>query len=450
MQTLSNLLSQEHQQFLDSHARSMALSQRSKSHFLYGAPLHWMSDWSTPHLVHIAQANGHRLLDVDGNSYIDLCLGDTGAMFGHHPSAVHAVLQDSHTPFTTMLPSAQLDALGDALQHRFNLPFWQITLSASDANRFLIRWVRAITRRSKILVFDGCYHGAVDDTLVDWSPQTGVTPRASLLGEVYSHAEQTVVVPFNDVSAVASALASRDVACVLAEPALTNCGLVLPDPDFWSQVQALCQSIGTRLIFDETHTLSTGLGGYRLQHGIDVDAVVMGKAIAGGWPCGVYGFSEQMAQEMLDAKSQAASGHSGIGTTLSGGAMTIQALLASLENLHQPSSYRAMLNAAHTLHIGLQQILQKHQRLWQVTQLGARMEIQFCRTAPRNAQDARDAQHESLEQYIHLFMLNRGVLLTPFHNMMLCAPSLGASDIDQVLQHWDHCLTVLKDVDLNN
>lgn len=446
MQTLQTCTDQEIQRFLDTHQRSMALSQHSSQHFIHGAPLHWMSDWSLPHLIHIQDGNGHTLRDVDGNEYIDLCLGDSGAMFGHRPAALDSVLQDSTMPLTCMLPSHLLAEVGDALQTRFGLPFWQVTLSASDANRFLIRWARAITKRKHVLVFDGCYHGAVDDLLVD-ATQGGVAkPRSSLLGETYSHAQHTRVVPFNDLEALSQALVDQDVACLIAEPALTNCGLILPDADFWPEVRKLCQSAGTLLVLDETHTLSSGLGGYAIQNSIQVDAVVMGKAIAGGWPCGVYGFSHQMAQDMVLAKANAPLGHSGIGTTLSGNAISIAALHASLSKLHQRETFNLMLLAAEQLCSGLEALLAKHQRPWNITRLGARLELQFCSQAPRNAVDARAAQDDRCERFIHLFMLNRGVLLTPFHNMMLCAPSLDTNSLSHILRHFDDCLATLKDV----
>ena len=444
MHNIDAALAQEIALFSATHGQSMALSQASAPHFLYSAPMHWMSDWATPHLIHARSAQDHRLWDVDGHAYLDLCLGDTGAMFGHRPLAIERVLRQSDAPLTCMLPSDNLATVGDALQARFGLSHWQVTLSASDANRFLIRWARAITQRPVVLVFDGCYHGAVDDTLVDWSAQTGVQPRASLLGEVYSHAIHTRVVPFNDLDALEVALASHDVACVLAEPALTNCGLVLPQADFWIKAQQCCQQHETLLILDETHTLSTGLGGYAQQHQLKPDAVVMGKAVAGGWPCGVYGFSADMAAAMMDAKAHAPAGHSGIGTTLSGNALSLHALEAALNHLHQAEPYGAMLATANQLAQGLSDLLAQHRLPWTLTQLGARMELQFSADPPKNAGEARAAQNDKLEHFLHLFMLNRGVLLTPFHNMMLCAPSWTTNELQQVLNLWDHALKQVK------
>lgn len=438
------LLTLEIQRFKDTHARSMALSRASQDHFLYGAPMHWMSDWPSPHLIHVQRAQGNTLVDADGHHYIDLCLGDTGAMFGHRPPPLLQAICDSDQALTAMLPSVDLPQLGQALSARFGFSHWQMALSASDANRFLIRWARAVTQRPTLLVFDGCYHGAVDDTLVQGVAMGPAEPRSSLLGEVYSHVSHTRVVPFNDLPALAAALAHEDVACVLAEPALTNCGMVPPDEDFWVQTQALCRSHGTWLVMDETHTLSTGLGGYARNHGIQADAMVMGKAIAGGWPCAVYGFNAELAQAMLQTKASAPPGHSGIGTTLSGNAMTVMALHTALQTLHRADVYAAMLSAAEQLTQGLETVLLKHRRPWRLCRLGARLELQYSEQTPRNAQEVREAENHELDAYLHLFMMNRGVLLTPFHNMMLCSPQTTTEQIDHVLMQFDTWLNTLS------
>jgi glutamate-1-semialdehyde 2,1-aminomutase len=437
------LLTREIQNFKNTHSRSMALSRASQDHFLWGAPMHWMTDWPSPHLIHVQSAQGNTLVDVDGHRYIDLCLGDTGAMFGHRPPALMQAMCNSEQALTAMLPSAELPELGQALSHRFGFSHWQMALSASDANRFLIRWARAVTQKPMLLVFDGCYHGAVDDTLVQGIAAGPAQPRASLLGEVYSHVTHTRVVPFNDLPALAAALASEDVACVLAEPALTNCGMVPPDEGFWAQAQSLCQAHGSWLIMDETHTLSTGLGAYAQVHDVQADAIVMGKAVAGGWPCAVYGVKDHLAQAMRDTKASAPPGHSGIGTTLSGNALSVLALRTALQELHQDHVYAAMLDAAEQLEQGLQAAVDQHQRPWQVCRLGARLELQFMPQTPRNAQEARQAQDHDLESYLHLYMMNRGVLLTPFHNMMLCSPQTTSEQIDTVLMHFKAWLKTL-------
>jgi len=442
---LSTRFDAERQRFLTQHPRSVALAQEAQRHFLFGVPLHWMRDWPSPATLFVRQAEGVQLTCADGLHYTDFCLGDTGAMFGHSPPAVaQAIAAQASLGLTCMLPDERTPAVGDGLAQRFGLPHWQMALSASDANRFVLRWARAVTGRSQLLVFDGCYHGAVDDTLVDRDPDSGRTlARPSVLGQVHNHADHTRVVPFNDLNALEAALADGPVAALLAEPALTNCGLVLPDEGFWPAAQALCQRHGTLLILDETHTLSTAPGGYAQSHGLQPDFWVAGKAIAGGLPCAAYDFTDNMAQRMRHAKEQAPEGHSGIGTTLTANALTMAALQAALAHLHTPASYDAMLQMATALAKGLRERLAAAGRPWTVTQLGARLELQFMPQAPHNADDVRTHSQPALEAYTHLFMLNRGVLLTPFHCMMLCSPATTLEHVQQLLHVFDDWLATL-------
>jgi len=322
---------------------------------------------------------------------------------------------------------------------------WQMALSASDANRFVLRWARAITGRPQLLVFDGCYHGAVDDALVDMDPMTGHTlPRSSVLGQVHNHAAFTRVVPFNDLDALEAALKQGDVACLLAEPALTNFGLVPPEPGYWEQARALCYQHGALFVCDETHTISTALGGYARAHGLDPDFMVVGKAVAGGLPCAVYGFTQAMAERMAQAKNAAPEGHSGIGTTLAGNSLTLAALQASLEHLHTAAHYAHMLGLATVLEKGLSESIASAGQPWTITRLGARMELQFMPKTPRNAQDVRDHAQGELEALTHLFMLHRGVLPTPFHSMMLVSPATTPEDVERLLAVFDELLAALR------
>ena len=436
----------ERERFTASHPQSMALAHAAQQHYLFGVPLHWMRDWPSPATLFVAQARGATLTCADGVRYSDFCLGDTGAMFGHSPPALAlAIAQQAASGLTCMLPATNASVVGELLSKTFGLPMWQMALSASDANRFVLRWARAITGRPQLLVFDGCYHGAVDDTLVDLDAASGVTlPRSSVLGQVHNHAAFTRVVPFNNLPALEAALQQGDVACLLAEPALTNFGLVPPEAGFWEAARALCREHGTLFVCDETHTISTALGGYARAHGLDPDFMVVGKAVAGGLPCAVYGFTKAMAERMVHAKNAAPEGHSGIGTTLAGNALTLAALQASLEHLHTAANYAHMLGLATTLERGLRERIAAADRPWTVTRLGARMELQFMPNTPRNAQDVRDHAQGELEALTHLFMLNRGVLLTPFHSMMLVSPATTNGDVARLLEVFDELLAALK------
>lgn len=432
---LPALLASERQRFLDQHPRSLALARAAQQHFLFGVPLHWMRDWPTPATLFVREARGVTLTCADGLRYADFCLGDTGAMFGHSPAPLaQALAEQAARGLTCMLPAEHTPDVGTLLAETFGLPMWQMALTASDANRFVLRWARAITQRPQLLVFDGCYHGAVDDTLVDRDPSSGATlRRPSVLGQVHNHHAFTRVVPFNDLAALEAALSDGQVACLLAEPALTNCGLVPPVPGFWEAAQALCQRFGTLMVMDETHTLSTARGGYAKAHGLAPDFFVAGKAVAGGLPCALYGFTAEVAERMVAAKNAAPEGHSGIGTTLAGNALTLAALHAALTHLHTEASYGHMQDLAGRLEQGLNHHIATHRLPWTVTRLGARMELQFMPHTPRYAQDVVDHAQPELESITHLFMLNRGVLLTPFHSMMLLSPSTQQKDVDRLL-----------------
>ncbi len=444
-QRIAALQQAERERFIATHPQSMAQATAAQAHYLFGVPLHWMRDWPTPATLAVHSAQGVTLTCADGLRYADFCLGDTGAMFGHSPAPLaRAIAEQAAQGLTCMLPSTRSVAVGEGLARVFGLPLWQMALTASDANRFVLRWARAITGRAQLLVFDGCYHGAVDDTLVDLDPASGATvPRLSVLGQVHNHHRFTRVVPFNDLAALEAALATGDVACLLAEPALTNFGLVPPAEGFWPAARELCRRHGTLFVMDETHTVSTALGGYARLHGLEPDLLVVGKAVAGGLPCAVYGFTQEVAARMTTAKQHAPEGHSGIGTTLAGNPLTLAALDAALTHLHTGANYRHMLSLAAALEQGLMQRIAAAQRPWTVTRLGARMELQFMPRTPRHAQDVRDLAQSELEALTHLFMLNRGVLLTPFHSMMLVSPETTAADVDTLLAVFDELLAAL-------
>lgn len=440
----ASLIADERQRYLKLHPASLHLGKQASQHFLYGVPMHWMNDWGTPAPLFVRQAQGAHFICADGIDYADFCLGDTGAMFGHSPEPVaRALEQQAHRGYTTMLPGMVAPAVGAALAEQFGLPCWQLTTTATDANRFVLRWARAVTGRKKLLVFDGCYHGTVDDTMVDVEAGRTVS-RASLLGQTTDLGLHTVAVDFNDLAAVERELASGEFACLLTEPALTNCGMVPAMPGFIASLRELTQRHGTLLVLDETHTISSARGGWARNAGIQPDFIVIGKPIAGGLPAAAYGFSEELAARMKSAKDSAPAGHSGIGTTLSGNMMALAAMHATLTEVATSAAYVHMLEHADLLENGLNAALQRHALSWCITRIGARLELQFCATAPINAKEARDVQHDELERAIHLFLLNRGVLLTPFHNMMLVCPATSEADISRLLEVFDDCLTMLN------
>ncbi len=435
------LLQQERACFIARNPRSQALARRAAQHLLFGVPLHWMNDWGTPFALQVVQAQGAHVVDADGHTLADFCLGDTGAMFGHSPAPVAlAVARQAARGITAMLASEDAAVVGDMLSARFGLPFWQFALTASDANRFVLRWLRAASGRRKLIVFNGCYHGTVDDVFVDLKGGRA-TQRTSLLGQVHDLTDHTVVVEFNDLAALEAALALGDVACVLAEPAMTNIGMVLPEPGYWQAAQALIRRHGAALVLDETHTISCGPGGYARAHGLQPDAMVLGKPVGGGVPCAVYGFSAEWAERAVRAKHSAPPGHSGIGTTLSGNLLAMAAMRATLSELMTGAVYAPMLALATTLADGLRDCIARHHLAWCVTQLGARTEFQFRATAPRNGSEAGASLDAELEHLIHLALLNREVMITPFHNMMLVCPATTPTHVQKLINAFDEVLS---------
>lgn len=437
------LMGRERARFEGANPRSKALAGRAAEHLMFGVPLHWMKDWGTPFALQVARAHGARLTDVDGHERVDFCLGDTGAMFGHSPAVVAQALQrQAGQGLTTMLPNEDGAVVAERLAERFGLPQWQFAMTATDANRFVLRWLRAATGRRVVLVFNGCYHGTVQDVFVDLVDGRPVQ-RASLLGQVHDLLGTTRVVEFNDLAALEAALAPGDVACVLAEPVMTNIGMVLPEPGFWEQAQAMIHRHGTLLVLDETHTLSSGPGGYGRAHGLQPDALVVGKALGGGMPCAAYGFTAELSERAQAAKRAAPPGHSGIGTTLTANLLAMAAMRATLEHLLQPSVFAPMLARAELLAQGLRGLLARHGLSWCVSQVGARTEFQFCASPPRNGTEADAAMDPALEHALHLYLLNRGVLITPFHNMMLVCPDTTDADVQCLLDGLDAALAEL-------
>jgi glutamate-1-semialdehyde 2,1-aminomutase len=334
-----------------------------------------------------------------------------------------------------MLPGEDAAWIGEELKRRFGLAFWQVTATATDANRYALRWARAVTERNRILVFDGCYHGTVEETMVRL--QHGKTvPRPGQLGSIADVARTTAVVEFNDLAALEQALAAGDIAAVLAEPAMTNIGMVLPDAGFHEALRKLTRKAGTLLIIDETHTISTGSGGWTKCFGLDPDIFVIGKPIAGGIPCAVFGVTADIAERMQQAQAKASSrghGHSGMGTTLSANAFALHAMRATLEHVMTDDAYARMIPLAERLGHGLTRMLRSKDLPWSVTQIGSRCEFQFCEKPPRTGREAESAFHDDLERCLHLALMNRGIMITPFHNMMLVCPETNASDVDHLV-----------------
>jgi glutamate-1-semialdehyde 2,1-aminomutase len=440
---LRRLDERERAAFTAAHPESARLAAESAVHWLDGVPMHWMRDWGTPHSVFVRAAHGVDVLDVDGHHYVDFCLGDTGAMFGHAPPAIARALAESSNGITTMLPAERVARVGEKLAAMFGLPYWQMTQTATDANRAVLRWARAIAGRPRMLVFDGCYHGTVEETLVRALPELeqrgGTRARAGLIGLNHDVSVTTDAVPFNDLAAVERVLARGRTAALIAEPVMTNIGMVLPGEGFLASLREVTRRHGVLLVLDETHTLSSARGGYARAANLQPDFWVCGKAIAGGMPCAVFGFTAEVARGMRRVQAERAGGHSGMGTTLSASALALACLEAALDELMTPAGYAAMHGAAAYLSEGLGRLFAARSLAWHVSRVGARLEFGFGRPPRTGAESEREAWPE-VERAIHLYLLNRGVLLTPFHNMMLCSPVTTTAHADLLLQHLDEFL----------
>jgi glutamate-1-semialdehyde 2,1-aminomutase len=443
LQRIAEVFEAERASYVSLHPRSLALAGHGIAGFYQGVPMHWMRDWSMPYPFLVESAHGAVLRDVDGNEYADFCLGDTGAMFGHSPPpVVEAIERQAGRGLTYMLPTEDAITVGRLLEERFGLPHWQVATTATDANRFALRVARAVTGRPKILVFNGCYHGTVDETFVRLVDGRAVN-RPGLLGQVTDLTQLARVVEFNDLPALRAALAHGDVACVIAEPVMTNSCMVLPEPGFHAELRRLTRAAGTLLLIDETHTISTGPRGYTGAHGLEPDLFVVGKPVAGGVPASVWGFTDEVAQRLDVVRSQTPPGHSGMGTTLSANALSLAAMRATLEHVMTAEAYTHMESLAGALATGLQAVVDQYGMAWHVVRVGARVEF-ICAPGPlRNGTEAEAAHAPALEQALHLALLNRGCLIAPFHNMMLVSPATTARQVESLCMAFEAAVASL-------
>lgn len=429
---LATLWNDEVATFSAAHPKSEVLWRSALPHMPDGVPMLWMAKWPGPWPVYVEKAEGAHFTCVDGINHVDLCLGDTGAMCGHAPAAsVRAISEQLSRGSTHMLPTADAAVAAEMLAERFGVQSWQFSLSATDANRSLIRYARQVTNRPKILVIDHCYHGTVDEAYATLDEHGNVVERRGNIGAPVDPAETTVVVPFNDVDAMAATLRVGNVAAVLIEPAMTNIGIVLPDAGWHDAVRALCTETGTILIIDETHTLCAGPGGMTLRDGLQPDAVVVGKTIGGGIPAGAYGMTTELAARVRASLDLEDIDVGGVGGTLAGNAASLAGIRATLGEVLTAAAFPAMIERATEWTQGVQKTIDEFGVPWQVTQIGARAEYSFRATAPHNGSEAADADDFELQQYLHLHALNRGILITPFHNMALMCPATTAADVER-------------------
>ena len=430
-ENLALLRKKEDARFLELHPVSGELFKKGQAHMPGGVPMSWMAKWPGAYPVFVKEAKGARFSDVDGNTYIDFCLGDTGSMTGHSPDAtVAAIREQVGKGITAMLPTADAAVVSAELAQRFGLPLWQFTVSATDANRHVIRYSRMITGRSKIVVIDRCYHGSVDETFATLDGVGKTVSREGNIGAPVALDQTTRVVEFNDIAGMDKALAHGDVAAILMEPAMTNVGIVLPQAGYLEAVQELAKKHGTILIIDETHTISVGPGGMTADLGLKPDFLTIGKAIAGGIPTGTFGMTQKIADDIARLVELEIIDTGGIGGTLAGNDLSLAYLRATLTQVLTQENFDRMIELGTRWSDGVDGAIKEFDLPWTCNRLGARGEYMFAQSAPITGADANNAGDFELEQYIHLRMLNDGFLITPFHNMALMCPDTTAADVD--------------------
>jgi glutamate-1-semialdehyde 2,1-aminomutase len=439
-----DLLAAESAAFAERHPRSRELHERARHSLLDGVPMNWMVKWAGPFPIFLESADGAHARCVDGHDYVDLCLGDTGAMAGHGPApTIAAVEQQLRRGITTMLPTEDAAWAGEELARRFGLPLWQFTMTATDANRFALRLAREVTGRPLVAVHDWCYHGTVDETFAVLDENGRVTSRRGNLGPQVDPVVTTRVVPYNDLEALETALADRQVAVLLIEPALTNVGIVLPEPGYLEGVREITRRHGTILIHDETHTICAGPGGVTGAASLEPDMLVIGKTIGGGIPAGTYGMTSEIAERVRAAVSWEDSDVGGIGGTLAGYALSLAAIRATLGEVLTDTAFERMIPLAERWERGVVDAIARHGAPWSVTRLGARAEYHFMAEPPRNGAEQVAHADSELERLLHLWAMNRGILMTPFHNMALMSPATTPGDVDRHTAAFDEALAAL-------
>ncbi|KAF0984603.1 hypothetical protein FDP41_000502 [Naegleria fowleri] len=447
---LKKLYAEEEALFLKNHPKCKEAFEKAKNSLLDGVPMHWMKKWTGGHPLFVQQAKGGHFTDLDGHKYIDFCLGDTGSMTGHSPDAVvDFVSQQLRNGITYMLPNENAIWVGDELKKRFGLPYWQVAVSATDANRFTLRIARHITKRPKVLVFNYCYHGTVDEAFITLGEDGQPQCRSTNIGPQTNPVNTTKVVEFNDVEGLEKALADRDVAAVLCEPAMTNIGIVMPQPGFLEKLRELTTKYGTLLIIDETHTISAGSGGCTKEWNLKPDLFTIGKAIGSGVPTAVYGLSEEVANRLRSALNLEGIDVGGIGGTLAGNALSVAAMRATLEHILTPENYEYTIGLAKKFCEGVEQVIADYKLPWIVKRLGCRTEYWFRPAEPVNGGEAAEVCDFELDQYMHLYALNRGILMTPFHNMALICVNHTMEDVEVHTRVFRESVEALLNVNKN-
>lgn len=452
LERVNRLLKQEEERYAQEHPKSKALFEEAKKSYVAGVPMSWMRIWPGGFPIFVDKAEGVYVTDADGRRYLDLCLGDTGGLCGHaNPEIVKAIYEQMQTKgTTTMLPTEDCIWVGRELARRFKLPYWQVLMSASDANRFALKAAREYTGRHLILTMNATYHGSVDETLC-FMLGGALIHYPGMMGPITKDPAQTTrIVEFNDLGALEEALATEEIACLITEPAMTNVGIILPEPGYLDALRELTKKHGTLLLIDETHTMCAGPRGMTGETDLKPDIFVAGKFIAGGYPGAILGFNEEIAAWLSSRIPW--NTFFGFGGTLSGNAVAVAGMRAALENVLTDDNFTRMIGLAETMEEGIARMINRHNLAWYVARIGCRVEFRFMPNPPKNGGEALFSEVDynavdlisegltgPLEALIHLYCANRGILLTPIHEMALVGPTTTEEDVT-------HYVTVLEEM----
>jgi glutamate-1-semialdehyde 2,1-aminomutase len=441
---LAALLDEERARYAGRNPRSRAAGAAAR-HLFGRVPMTWMGKNAGGFPLYLDGASGAHVTDLDGHELVDFCLGDTGAMAGHSPAPTVAAVTErlaTRGGATVMMPTEDAAVVGDELTRRFGATQWSFALTATDANRWALRLCRAVTERPRVLVHSYCYHGSVDESLIV-NGEHGSVARPGSVGAPFDVTATSRVAEYNDLDGMERELAPGDVAAVLIEPALTNIGIVLPEPGYLEGVRELTTAAGALLVHDETHTMSAGPGGCTQAWGLRPDVVTVGKAIGGGIPAAAYGLSDALADRLTRRDDLDLVDTGGVGGTLAGNALSMAAVRATLTEVLTDEAYAHMVARATRYTEGVRGTIDAYDLPWSVTQLGARAEFRFARPAPRTGTESARATDADLDDFFHVFLVNRGVLLTPFHNMALMCPATSDADVEAGIERFAEAVAAL-------
>lgn len=439
---LAALHAREEAVFKQRTQRSQALREAARRHMPQGVPMAWMVSLNRFSPPFIETAGGATFTDVDGNRYLDFNVADLSMTMGYGPApVVEAVSRQVRQGAQFLLPTADALAVGQRLAEQVGLPCWQFTLSASGANVEVMRIARHLTGREKIVIFDGHYHGHIDDTMVHQAEQGVVHEQ---LGLPRGSAANTLIVPFNDLDALERVLAAEDVALVLTEPALTNCTLVQPDPGYLEGVRRLTQRYGSLLCLDEAHTFQFAHGGLTGAWGLQTDFVVLGKGLGSGIAFALYGMSTAIAQH-LERFTDSDIGPPGLATggTLYASALAVSTARACLEQVLTKPNYQRIERLGGRLARGLREAFARHDLPWCAFELGPRSGYCLTPDLPRNGAQANLSMDAAFIDCRRLFMANRGI----WDGILSAGPQVsfahGEADVDHYVDVADAFLAEL-------